>query len=202
MSADPGTSNHQKYTEGTRNPVVRYLMERLFSRVRAQLDGATGPLLDAGCGEGHALLALATSLPDQVVGFDVNPAAVDYCRELYPAGSFSVEDIYDLPYEAGQFQTVLCMEVLEHLDAPECALAELTRVCGGRLVLTVPFEPWFQLGNLARGNHLAGWGNHPEHVQHWGRRSFAKFLSQESSLEQIRVGHAWPWLVASAQVRR
>lgn len=202
MTADPGTSNHQKYTEGTRNPVVRYLMERLFSRVRAQLAGSDGPLLDAGCGEGHALLALDTTLPDQVVGFDVNPAAVDYCRELYAAGTFSVEDIYDLPYEAGQFQTVLCMEVLEHLDAPERALTELTRVCGGRLVLTVPFEPWFQLGNLARGNHLAGWGNHPEHVQHWNRRTFGAFLGKQPQLEQIRVGHAWPWLVASAQVRR
>lgn len=203
MSADPGTSNHQKYTEGARNPIVRRLMDGLFAKVRAEM-AAIGPadLLDAGCGEGHALRYLADVLPERVVGFDLNPAAVEHCRALHPTGVFTVEDIYALPYDDGAFDTALCMEVLEHLDDPARALAELCRVCRGHLVLSVPYEPWFQLGNLARGNHLAGWGNHPEHVQHWGPGTFRAFLEREPRLTDVRVVAAWPWLVARARVAR
>jgi 2-polyprenyl-3-methyl-5-hydroxy-6-metoxy-1,4-benzoquinol methylase len=200
---NPGTSNHEKYTVGAQNPVVRRLMDRLFGRVRGVLEPLrAGHLLDAGCGEGHALNALADVLPKNITGFDLNPAAVDHCRGLVPHGQFTVENIYHLPYADGAFDAVLCMEVLEHLDQPGDALAELARVCSGHLILSVPFEPWFRLGNLARGKHLAGWGNHPEHVQWWDLATFPKFLAGHPGLAEIRVREAWPWIVASARVIR
>lgn len=199
--ADPGTSNHEKYTQGVNNPVVARLMGRLFGRVREVVEplGATS-LLDAGCGEGHAQARLSDVLPETVVGFDLNPAAVAHCAALHPGRTFTVEDIHDLPYEDGQFDVVLCMEVLEHLDTPALALAELTRVCRGYLVLSVPFEPWFQLGNLARGKYREGWGNHPEHVQHWGLGSFRRFVASQPGLTDVAVREAWPWIVAQARV--
>jgi len=199
---DPGTSNHEKYTQGAQNPVVRRLMDRLFGRVRQVLE----PLrpesyLDAGCGEGHALAELKDLLPDRVVGFDLNPDAVAYCQEQHPGGDFSVQSIYELPYSDDSFDVVLCMEVLEHLDTPAVALGELVRVCRGTLILTVPFEPWFQLGNLARGKYREHWGNHPEHVQHWGLRSFQRFVQQQDGVSDVVVREAWPWIVATARVR-
>ncbi|MBM3653973.1 MAG: methyltransferase domain-containing protein [Alphaproteobacteria bacterium] len=39
-----------------------------------------------------------------------------------------VGDIYDLPFRGGAFDFVICHHVLEHLDAPEAAAAELSRV--------------------------------------------------------------------------
>jgi len=199
----PGTSNHEKYTVGAQNPVVRRLMGRLFSRVRAEIAPLSAShMLDAGCGEGHALSALADVLPLQITGFDLNPAAVEHCRGLAPRGHFSVENIYALPYPNAAFDVVLCMEVLEHLERPGEALRELTRVCSGRLVLSVPYEPWFRLGNLARGKHLAGWGNHPEHVQWWDLAGFSAFLQGSPGLADVRVSEAWPWIVASARVTR
>lgn len=200
---DPGTSNHEKYTVDAQNPIVRRLMDRLFNRVRQQL----GPLrpqtyLDAGCGEGHALHELRELLPNaQVTGFDLNPDAVAFCQAQHPEATFTVESIYDLPYADGQFDVVVCMEVLEHLETPQIALHELARVCGGDLILSVPFEPWFQLGNLARGKYREGWGNHPEHIQHWGLRSFRRFVERETKLVDISVHEAWPWIVAHARTR-
>lgn len=199
---DPGTSNHEKYTKGAENPVVKRLMGRLFGRVERELAtlGATR-MLDAGCGEGHALVWLADTLPPDVVGFDLNPDAVAHCAALHPSGTFTVEDIHDLPYDDGTFDVVLCMEVLEHLDDPAVALSELVRVCSGHLVLSVPFEPWFQLGNLARGKYREHWGNHPEHVQHWGLASFKRFVERDPRLSEVVVREAWPWVVARARVR-
>jgi SAM-dependent methyltransferase len=52
-----------------------------------------------------------------------------------------VGDATALPFAAGSFDTVLCLEVLEYLAGPRAALAEMRRIVrpGGRLVLSVPF---------------------------------------------------------------
>lgn len=202
MSTEPGTANHQKYTEGAQNPIVRRLMNRLFGRVREAMSGVeAATYLDAGCGEGHSLEALKDVVPADVTGFDLNPEVVAYSQARHPNAKLSVQDIYDLPYDDDAFDLILCMEVLEHLDTPGRALSELARVGSGTIVLSVPFEPWFQLGNLARGKYRDHWGNHPEHVQHWGLRTFKRFVESEVGLRDVVVHEAWPWIVAVAQVR-
>ena len=55
----------------------------------------------------------------------------------------------------------------------------------------------FRIGNLLRGKHLSGLGNHPEHVQHWNFRSFRGFLS--GLAEEVRVVEAFPWIIASCR---
>ena len=72
------------------------------------------------------------------------------------------------------------------------ALAELARVARGAVILSVPHEPYFQAGNLMRGKYLSGWGNHPEHVQHWNPASFERFL--RPVFGEVRVVEAFPWL--------
>jgi 2-polyprenyl-3-methyl-5-hydroxy-6-metoxy-1,4-benzoquinol methylase len=191
------TSNHAKYEAARTSPIVRLLMGRLARAVR-QACAANGPgdLLDAGCGEGHALPMLSGLDMARYEGIDANPECVRYCREVYPARSFRQASVLDLPFDSGEFDVVLCMEVLEHLDQPGAALAELTRVARTALVLSVPFEPWFQLGNAARGKYLATLGNHPEHVQHWGLRGFRRVLDDSRLFSGVDLTPAGPWLVA------
>ena len=52
-----------------------------------------------------------------------------------------VADLHSLPPGVGEFDFVLCTEVLEHVAEPDRVLAELARVIrpGGGLLLTVPF---------------------------------------------------------------
>src|SRR4030065_660295 len=71
----------------------------------------------------------------------------------------------------------LILEVREHLDQPLDALRELNRVSRKYVLLSVPYEPWFRLGNLARGRHLSRFGNHPEHVNLWSRSGFSRFVA-------------------------
>ena len=198
--AEIDTSNHAKYKDAQSNPVVRALMGRLFRAVAHDIAWfAPQSLLDAGCGEGHAIEQLGSLIPLRYVGIDANPACVAWCKERFPGREFSQQSVLALPYADQSFDVVLCMEVLEHLDDPAAAVRELSRVAKVGVVLSVPFEPWFQAGNALRGKYRPTLGNHPEHVQHWGKRSFPRFLADTGALADISVVSAGTWLVASAR---
>lgn len=57
-------------------------------------------------------------------------------------------DITRMPFCDHSFDIVICTEVLEHLEKPGAALKELKRVAKKFILITVPHEPWFCLGNL------------------------------------------------------
>ena len=187
------TTNYEKFQ--TSNPVVGRLIDRFYAKV-AGLVAEIEPdsVLDAGCGEGETLERLAALIPRVVAGVDLNPESVEFTRRRIPDGEFSVADVADLPFADDSFDLVFCLEVLEHIPDPGPALAELARVADRDIIVSVPSEPWFRLGSLARGKYLSGWGNHPEHVNHWNPRSLREFLA--SRLEVVTVERSTPWLVA------
>jgi ubiquinone/menaquinone biosynthesis C-methylase UbiE len=190
------TSNYEKFQTG--NPVVRRLIDRFYGKVVAAVEPiGAGSVLDAGCGEGETLERLAGVLSGPITGVDLNAGSVEFTAKRIPSGNFQVADLTDLPFEDSSFDLVLCLEVLEHIPDPAPALNELVRVCRGDLVLSVPSEPWFRLGSLARGKYLSGWGNHPEHVNHWNPRSFRDFLAART--EVVSVERSTPWIVAHAR---
>ena len=191
MSVD--TTNYEKFQTG--NPVVRRLIDGFYAKVEetvAPLKPET--VLDAGCGEGETLDRLASVLPAQPVGIDLNPESVEFAGQRLPDASLSVANLLELPFADDQFDLVLCLEVLEHLPDPAAGLAELARVSGKDIVVSVPHEPWFRLGSLARGKYLKTWGNHPEHVNHWNPRSLRDFLATQ--VEVVEVKTSTPWLIA------
>ena len=196
------TSNHAKYVEAESSPVLRSLMGHLYATVvKRTRSFAPIDLLDAGCGEGHAVGPLRALGPIRYTGVDANPACIAWCRDRHPELPFAEASVLALPFENAAFDVVVCMEVLEHLDAPAAAVSELARVARRGVVITVPFEPVFQLGNALRGKYPESWGNHPEHIQHWGRRSFPRFLERTRALEDVSVDSAGPWWVACGRPR-
>lgn len=189
----PATSNYEKFQ--TRNPVARLTFGRFYHKLGTVIAGLGAvTALDAGCGEGETIERLKDVLPANLVGFDINPDSVAFTARRFPGMTFSVEDIYRLPYAARSFDLVFCLEVLEHLERPVDALAELARVARSDLVISVPHEPWFQLGNLARGKYLRRWGDHPEHIQHWNARSLAPLLAAKTTI--VAIHNSFPWLIA------
>lgn len=52
-----------------------------------------------------------------------------------------VGSVYELPFQDGTFDMVLCMSILEHLEEPSKAIREMRRVLkpGGRILVSVPF---------------------------------------------------------------
>jgi len=196
MSID--TSNHLKYEELEKNLILRRLLRGLYGQVGAQL-AAFGPgrVLDAGCGEGHALNYL--EFPGSYLGIDMNPDCIAWCRLHHAGHHFEVGTVTSLGLGDRSFDVAICLEVLEHLERPLEALSELVRVADKGVLLSVPFEPVFRLGNLLRGKYRENWGNHPEHVQHWGYRGFRRFLEESGLLRDLVLSVAGPWLVASGR---
>jgi SAM-dependent methyltransferase len=192
------TTNYEKFQTG--NPVVRHLFDGFFDTVgRMIAEVEPQNVLDAGCGEGETIERLGDRLPHPVTGVDLNPDSVGFAAERLPGDRFETADLLALPFEDDSFDLVLCLEVLEHIPDPRPALAEMARVSSGELILSVPHEPWFRLGSLARGKYLAGFGNHPEHVNHWNPKTFREFLS--GAVEPVEVTTSLPWVLARCRVR-
>jgi ubiquinone/menaquinone biosynthesis C-methylase UbiE len=170
---------------------------RLLSRFRARLLEEVTPLspatiLDAGCGEGHVTAWLGEALPgSEITGVEGRADALVAFRERNPAARAIQGDLTALPFAANAFDLVVSTEVLEHLPEPRKALAELARVSAGHVFLTVPHEPFFRAGNLARGRYVKRLGSTPGHVSTWSRRTFRRLVAGE--LEPVRWVSMFPW---------
>lgn len=179
----------------TTNPAVRQLLARWLAHVSAAVGPSPGSVLDVGVGEGLALERLLHGIP--AVGVELRlgklVAARDRLDDLRPVCA----DAGMLPFPADAADTVTCIELLEHLVTPQPAVAELARVTRHRCVVSVPWEPWFRLGNLGRGKNVRSWGNDPEHVQWFGPRSLRRLL--ETCFADVEISPCFPWLVAVAR---
>ena len=193
MSAPAASTNEAKYESG--NPVLRALIARFQRRVVALLERHTfETVLDAGCGEGYLSRVLLDRFPGiDLSGFDLSPAAADAAARRCPEGTFRAGNLDDLAGFAGRFDLIVCSEVLEHLADPGPALRLLAARAAGHVLLTVPWEPWFRLANLARGKYLATLGNHPEHVQAWSAGAFVRRV--EPYFETVHVETCFPWTI-------
>jgi 2-polyprenyl-3-methyl-5-hydroxy-6-metoxy-1,4-benzoquinol methylase len=94
-----------------------------------------GPeVLDLGCGTGLYCLELAR-LGHTVQGVDVNPEYVEIARRR---GIQATLVRSTLPFPDRAFDTVIVLEVLEHLEEPRALLSEAARVARGKVLFTTP----------------------------------------------------------------
>ncbi len=183
------SANHQKYASGGR--FYRWQLGRFLRKLHA-MTAATAPrtVLDAGCGEGFVTGYLKKrSRAWQITGVDLSASAIAYAKAHFGhAVDFRTGSLYDLPFDDGAFDTVVCSEVLEHLDEPARAAQELRRVARRGVVLSVPREPYFEA--LVRLGRLLGRSPDPGHVNHWTRRGFRRFVERhfgEAAFEAVHI---------------
>src|SRR5690606_33592260 len=105
-----------------------------------------GALLDVGTGSGH-MLQLLGAKATRAVGVDISSEALRLARtKVHSAGLSHCElqrgDMYDLPFAAPLFDTVVADRVLADAERPLAALSEISRTLkhGGRAVIIEDFD--------------------------------------------------------------
>lgn len=138
-------------------------------------------VLDIGCAQG----LLGHLLPPQFeyVGIDASQTMVKRARALF---GLDARQAYaeSLPFETGEFDTVVMGQVLEHVLDAEAAAREALRVLKGRLIVNVPatdtephgnhlrvfLTPEEMMGLFKREIHWMGWGRVHHYWYAWGEK--------------------------------
>ena len=193
----PTGNTYDKY--GSTNPVVRRLMGGFRSSL-AELFRRAGPesVLDVGCGEGVLTYNWARQLGGKpVVGFDLEDPKLqaEWATRARENLEFRTGRAETLPYGDREFDLVAAIETLEHVPEAERAIAEMARVAGRHLLVSVPREPLWRALNVARGAYLHELGNTPGHLNHWSKRQFIKLLSTHGELIEARSPFPWTMLL-------
>lgn len=189
-----------KYT--ARNPVTRALLERFLREIDAAiLIASPGSVLDVGCGEGVVTERLAAVSGAVTVGVDLGDPAFEepWRRRESARVSFQPGSAYELPFEDDSFDCVSALEVMEHLEQPRDALAEMVRVARRTLLLSVPREPLWRVSHFLGGRDVRELGNTPGHISHWSSRAFSDLVSEYATVTAVR--RPFPWTIVRAEPR-
>jgi ubiquinone/menaquinone biosynthesis C-methylase UbiE len=127
----------QQYAEAGPLPDPR--LDRKFARICALVREhlPCEAFLDAGCGDGRYLAALADRLPARRAGCDLSERILETAR-LRVDADFRRGNLEALPFGDAEFDLVLCSQVIEHVLDADRAVRELARVLqpGGTLVIS------------------------------------------------------------------
>jgi SAM-dependent methyltransferase len=175
--------------------IGRCLIDGFYSSLRsltAMIRSPVHSVLEVGCGPGYSGLRIVDFHPAaQLVCSDVEIALVREAKRRNQRARFLNESAYALAHPDDSFDLVFCLEVLEHLEEPDRALAELARVARGPVILSVPREPLWRALNMARGAYWSTLGNTPGHVQHWSAASLTRLATQHGRVIGVRTPLPW-----------
>jgi SAM-dependent methyltransferase len=143
-------------------------------------------VLDAGCGTGYGLRILQEAGAARVVGVDISADAVAQASEAISDEHIEVlqADLKELPFSDGEFDLIVCFEVIEHVLERGTILDELTRILAaeGVLCISTPNRNVYPRGN-------------PYHLHEYDPDEFAQALGERFS--HLDLHHQTAWLASA-----
>lgn len=180
------------------------LVNAFYSAVGSMLSPhlvSAANLLEVGCGAGYSTERIRAWLP-QGCSFhacDVGESLLYAAQQRNRGVEFSQQSVYSLALADKAVDVVVMLEVLEHLEHPVRALAELRRVARKCVVISTPREPIWRLLNFMRGKYVREFGNTPGHIQHWSSKGLRRIVEPDFSLIEMR--RPLPWTTLSLAPR-
>ena len=126
------------------NPIVAWLFHKRLN-LAVSLLRKTGArnIVDVGCGDGSliALLQDENYQYDHLYGVDLNPGVLTL-KEKFSNCHLEVQYIMNLTLPQKYFDTVLCLDTLEHIKNIDYAIEELKKIIvpEGHLITSEPVE--------------------------------------------------------------
>lgn len=126
-----------------------------------------GRLLDYGCGDGTFVAMVSNDLDgnvEEITGAEADEWQVSDCQtrlgELRRTVFRHIDEL-DTKEHAATFQTIFCMEVLEHVVELDKVIERLERLLSadGKLIVSVPVETGLPLLVKQAVRRIAGWRN-------------------------------------------
>jgi methionine biosynthesis protein MetW len=167
-------------------------------------------VLDLGVGDGALLQYMLQYKKIEAFGLDVSPKAVEFCRAqgLNVVLADINKPISD--FLNGQYDYIICSEIIEHLPDPEGLLNNLRPFARKGIIVSIPNTGYYQHRlRLLFGRFPLQWVVTPgEHLRYWTQADFhwwAKALKFEIKREVPYEGtrglkDVWPSLFAAAFV--
>jgi ubiquinone/menaquinone biosynthesis C-methylase UbiE len=118
----------------------RYSIQ-LYHHTATGIDMQGKSVLEVGCGRGGGLSYVARYLkPSNIVGVDLNPKAIQFCKEHFKSDnvSFIQANAQELPFENDAFDVVLNVESSHRYPSIDLFFSEVHRVLkpGGNFLFT------------------------------------------------------------------
>jgi SAM-dependent methyltransferase len=120
----------------SRNRLVVQMLRRYFPEARS--------LLEIGCGTGFVLSGVREALPQiALTGSELYTAGLRFAAGRLPGATLYQMDCRHIPFDS-EFDVICALDVLEHIEEDEAAMAEMFRAVrpGGGVIVSVPQHPW------------------------------------------------------------
>jgi 2-polyprenyl-3-methyl-5-hydroxy-6-metoxy-1,4-benzoquinol methylase len=160
------------YTSELRRGKIRK-NRKLFNLVFQNVVGST--ILDVGCGSGALVDELYRKGLYKAIGVDISKYAIHFANThscTKACGKFKVMDVSKgIKLKTSSVDTVICLQVLEHLNDPKLVIEEMKRVAKKRIIVSVPLEDKIK---------------HKEHVWHFTTAGLIDLIGEA---EVVLVGN-------------
>ncbi len=141
------------------NMIKHYRFRIIFKLI----DGRNKTILDMGCQDLYLYNKLKMKFKITLSDYEPKSKII------------KKENVECLSFKNSSFDTVLCLEVLEHTNDPVKAIKELARVTKKDLIISVPNEPFFTLFRLLVWEDEHMWAITPKILKHYlGKPIFEK----------------------------
>lgn len=126
------------------HPIDRASRRNAIEMLRAMGVGTKATILEVGCSSGFFLQDLLCVFPGaEIVGADTIRTALERVGAALPGVPLLQMDLLSCPLPGGQFDAVVALNVLEHIEDDSRALSQIARLLkpGGVFVVEVPQGP-------------------------------------------------------------
>lgn len=105
------------------------------------IDPSTKTLLDVACGPSWPMKLLRQRFKfDRVVGVDLYEPYIEEAKKEKLHDEYVIHDVRDLPFPDNSFDTVIALQIVEHLEKEEAwkMVADMERIAKKQVVIATP----------------------------------------------------------------